>query len=49
MESWGARWIVFPNAVYGSAANFASQYGYAELFDKFDYTNEESDAWGLYG
>ncbi|MBO5755691.1 MAG: hypothetical protein J6R89_06525 [Clostridia bacterium] len=49
MENWGARWIVFPNAVYGSAANFASQYGYAELFDKFDYTNEESDAWDLYG
>ena len=48
MENWGARWIVFPNAVYGSAANYAAQYGYAELFDRFDYTGKDSGAWDLY-
>ena len=35
MEKWGTQWIVFPNAVYGSSANYASQYGFRELFDYF--------------
>lgn len=48
MQKWGTEWIVFPNAVYGSAANFAGQYGYDALFDYFDYTNQESEAWELY-
>lgn len=48
MEKWGAKWIVFPNAIYGSSANFAAQYGYSNLFEKFDYTNADSDAWDLY-
>jgi predicted secreted acid phosphatase len=48
MDKWGTQWIVFPNAVYGSSANYASQYGFSELFDYFDYTNENSEAWKLY-
>jgi predicted secreted acid phosphatase len=48
MENWGSEWIVFPNAVYGSAANFAGAYGYAELFDKFDYTIKDNGAWDMY-
>jgi predicted secreted acid phosphatase len=48
MDAWGAEWIVFPNAVYGSAANFAAGYGYSALFDKFDYTDPSSSAWELY-
>ena len=48
MEKWGAQWIVFPNAVYGSAANYAMQYGFSALFDYFDYTNGDSEAWELY-
>ena len=48
MDKWGTQWIVFPNAVYGSSANYASQYGFSELFDYFDYTNEDSEAWKLY-
>ena len=48
MDQWGAQWIVFPNAVYGSSANYASQYGYTELFDYFDYTDEDKEAWKLY-
>lgn len=48
MDQWGAQWIIFPNAVYGSAANYASQYGFTELFGHFDYTNENHDAWKLY-
>ena len=48
MDKWGAQWIVFPNAVYGSSANFAAQYGYRELFEYFDYTSEGSEAWKLY-
>ena len=48
IDKWGAQWIVFPNAVYGSSANYAAQYGYTELFDYFDYTNEGSEAWKLY-
>ena len=48
MEKWGVQWIVFPNAVYGSAANFAMQYGITELFDYFDYTRNNSGAWELY-
>lgn len=48
IEKWGSRWIVFPNAVYGSAANYAAQYGYLELFEKFDYADNDSAAWELY-
>ena len=48
MDKWGAQWIVFPNAVYGSSANYASQYGFAELFEYFDYTDENREAWKLY-
>ena len=48
LEQWGSKWIVFPNAVYGSAANFAAQYGYSALFDQFDYTDPDSPAWALY-
>ena len=48
IDKWGAQWIVFPNAVYGSSANYAAQYGFLELFDYFDYTAEDSDAWKLY-
>ena len=49
MDKWGAQWIVFPNAVYGSSANYAAQYGYRELFGYFDYTDAASEAWNLYG
>ena len=48
MDKWGAQWIVFPNAVYGSSANYAMQYGFPELFAYFDYTDESSQAWKLY-
>lgn len=48
MEHWGSKWIVFPNAVYGSSANYAAQYGYSDLFGKFDYTDPNSNAWGIY-
>ena len=48
MENWGSKWIVFPNAVYGSAANFAAQYGYSALFDQFDYTDPDSSTWDIY-
>ena len=48
MDHWGSKWIVFPNAVYGSAANFAAQYGYSELFETFDYTNQENSTWDMY-
>ena len=48
IDKWGTQWIVFPNAIYGSSANFASQYGFSELFDYFDYTDENSEAWKLY-
>ena len=48
IENWGSRLIVFPNAVYGSAANFASLYGYKALFELFDYTNKDGGAWDLY-
>ena len=49
MEKWGAEWIVFPNAVYGSSMNYAVQYGLPELFYYFDYTKEDNPAWKLYG
>jgi predicted secreted acid phosphatase len=49
IENWGSKWIVFPNSVYGSAANFAAQYGYAKLFEAFDYTDKENEIWELYG
>lgn len=48
IDKWGTKWIVFPNAVYGSSANYASQYGFSELFDYFDYTRADSKAWELY-
>lgn len=48
IDKWGTEWIVFPNAVYGSSANYAAQYGFSELFDYFDYTDDSSDAWKLY-
>ena len=48
MDKWGTQWIVFPNAVYGSSANYATQYGFPELFDYFDYTDSGSTAWQLY-
>ena len=48
MDKWGTQWIVFPNAVYGSSANFAAQYGFRDLFDYFDYTDTDSAAWKLY-
>ena len=48
MDKWGAQWIVFPNAVYGSSASYAAQYGFPELFAYFDYTDGDSDAWKLY-
>ena len=47
IDKWGAQWIVFPNAIYGSSANFAMQYGFTNLFDYFDYTNADSPAWVL--
>ena len=48
VENWGAKWIVFPNSVYGSAANYAAQYGYSNLFEQFDYTDADSSAWDIY-
>lgn len=48
IDNWGTQWIVFPNAVYGSSATYAAQYGYGELFDHFDYTGKSSEAWNLY-
>lgn len=45
INQWGTQWIVFPNAVYGSAVNYATQYGYSNLFEYFDYTEENSEAW----
>ena len=48
IENWGSKWIVFPNSVYGSAANYAAQYGYSNLFEKFDYTDTDSSAWDIY-
>lgn len=47
-QKWGTQWIVLPNAVYGSAADFAVGYGYGALFEHFDYTREDSTAWSLY-
>lgn len=48
MDQWGAEWIVFPNAVYGSAMNYALQYGLKELYTVFDYTDNETDIWNMY-
>ena len=48
VDKWGAQWIVFPNAVYGSSANYAAQDGFPALFEHFDYTVENNDAWTLY-
>lgn len=48
MEKWGCEWIVFPNAVYGSAMNYAMEYGFPELFDHYDYTKQNNPAWELY-
>jgi predicted secreted acid phosphatase len=49
MEKWGCEWIVLPNAVYGSAMNYAMQFGFPELFDYYDYTKQDNPAWALYG
>lgn len=48
IEKWGSEWIVFPNAVYGSAMNYASQYSFPELFDYYDYTKQDNPAWEIY-
>lgn len=48
IENWGCKWIVFPNSVYGSAANYAAQYGYSNLFGKFDYTDPDGSVWDIY-
>ena len=48
MDKWGTQWIVFPNTVYGSSVNYATQYGFSELFDYFDYTDDNGEAWNLY-
>lgn len=48
IDQWGTQWIVLPNSVYGSAANYAAQYGFPELFEYFDYTGEDREAWKLY-
>ncbi len=48
MDKWGTEWIVFPNAVYGSAMSFAARYGIPALFEKFDYTVKENDVWEMY-
>lgn len=48
MDKWGNKWIVLPNAIYGSSINYASAYGYSKLFQYFDYTNTSATAWNLY-
>lgn len=48
IDKWGSEWIVFPNSVYGSAANFAAAYGYSDLFEFFDYIFGNDDAWDIY-
>lgn len=48
MDKWGTKWIVFPNSVYGSSINFASAYGYTELFNTFDYTVSDNEIWNIY-
>jgi predicted secreted acid phosphatase len=48
IDKWGTQWIVFPNSVYGSSANYATQYGFQKLFDYFDYTSKDNKAWELY-
>lgn len=48
MDKWGTEWIVFPNAVYGSSMNYATQYGMKELYAAFDYTDKETDIWNMY-
>lgn len=48
IENWGSKWIVFPNAVYGSSANYAARYGYLNLFEKFDYTNTDGNVLHIY-
>lgn len=34
-EYWGARWIVLPNAMYGSSLSAAMSYDLLELFQHF--------------
>lgn len=48
IENFGSKWIVFPNSVYGSSANYAALYGYLQLFERFDYTNEDSFVRDIY-
>lgn len=47
-QEWGNRWIVFPNAVYGSSMNYAMKEGMPQLFKQFDYTNPNTTSWQLY-
>lgn len=47
-QEWGSRWIVFPNAVYGSSMNYAMKEGIPQLFKNFDYTNLDTASWQLY-
>lgn len=47
-KEWGTKWIVFPNAVYGSSINYALKEGIGELFNQFDYTNPETTSWNIY-
>ena len=48
IENWGSKWIIFPNAVYGSSANYDANYGYSALFENFDYTKKDNNIWELY-
>lgn len=47
IDKWGAEWIVFPDAVYGSASDFAMKYGISNLFEYFDYIFGD-EAWEMY-
>ncbi len=38
-REWGTKWIVMPNAMYGSSINYATSYGMNELFKHYSYTN----------
>ena len=36
---WGVKWIVMPNAMYGSSINYANSYGLNKLFKHYAYTD----------
>ena len=36
---WGTKWIVMPNAMYGSSINYATSYGMNDLFKHYAYTD----------